>query len=339
MLTQAMPALTKALSGVMSPAAIRQITQALGNCSQEVVQRGDVTLQPASWSNANNGYGSNGGTGGYGGPGTYTGNAWSPNNYQTLFDNSSTNNTAAFDLRSNIDIAGNTYYNSDGGTFPIYFNQSSTNNIGGAMYATYGGPSFGDTYINDIPGTPGRAGLRGEGGIDGLNGFDGFDGFDGEAGFDGRNGGDGLPGGAGAAGNPGGAGRAGLAGLNGFGVRGAGGAAGDRGAAGVNGINAIGQDGVDGVGFNGARGVRGFDGIHGLDGFGAPMKKGLAIATASVFPIHVTLVATVPKYAFDSETCSLVSDGTDNVAFAADSKEVLKAVRLKADRLTFFRPV
>ena len=209
MLTQAMPALTKALEGIMPPAAIRQITQALGNCSQGVVQRGDVTLTPSSWANVNNGYGSNGGTGRYGGPGTYTGNAWSPQNYKSLFDNTSTNNTNEFDLRNNIDIAGNTYYHSDGGSFPIYFNQTSTMNYAGATYMTTGGPTFGDTYITDIPGSPGKNGERGEAAIDGINGEYFSYTYDGEAGADGSNGGDGQPGGAGAAGAPGGVGAVG----------------------------------------------------------------------------------------------------------------------------------
>lgn len=335
MLTQAMPALTKALEGLMPPAAIRQITQALGNCSQGVVQRGDVTLQPSSWANANNGYGSNGGAGKSGGPGTYTGNAWSPQNYKSLFDNPATNNTNQFDLRNNIDIAGNTYYQSDGGSFPIYFNQTSTNNYGGATYTTYGGTTFGDTYITDIPGSPGKNGERGEAAIDGINGEYFSYTYDGEAGADGSNGGDGQPGGAGAAGAPGGAGAAGEKGRWGICVRGAGGAVGDRGAAGVNGRDAFGQDGVDGFGFNGAKG---FDGINGIDGFGAPMKKALAIVAVRAIPKYVTLTATVPKYSFDSETCSLVEDGTDKVIFASGSKEVLKSLTIVAEQKPFFRP-
>jgi hypothetical protein len=334
MLTQAMPALTKALAGMMPPAAIRQITQALGNCSQGVVQRGDVTLTPSSWANVNNGYGSRGGTGKSGGPGTYTGNAWSPQNYKSLFDNTSTNNTTEFDLRNNIDIAGNTYYHSDGGSFPIYFNQTSTNNYGGATYATYGGTTFGDTYITDIPGSPGKNGERGEAAVDGINGEYFSYTYDGEAGADGSNGGDGQPGGAGAAGAPGGVGAKGRWGI---GVRGAGGAVGERGAAGINGRDAVGQDGVDGFGF-GFNGAKGFDGINGIDGFGAPFKKALAVVAFRPIPISVTLRATVPKYSFDSETCSLVEDGTDNVVFAAGSKEVMKSLTIVPDRQPFFRP-
>lgn len=401
MLTQSMPALTKALSGLFPPAAIRQLTQALGNCNQEVVQRGNVTMQPSAWTNANNGYGSNGINGGaggqgvtglngggstggnynggssYGGPGTYTGNAWSPGNYQQLFNNPYTVNNNSYDLRTQIDQAGNTFYNSTGPSFQDFFNATSVNNYGGDVTNIGGNMIWGDTIINENPGSPGQAGKRGESGIDGMNGYDGFDGYDGEAGINGLNGGDGMAGASGPQGLPGNAGGNGLngiggsagsngsdgfngangangangfnganganggngnngiAGRNGFGFRGAGGAAGQPGAAGVNGINGFGQDGLDGVGFNGAAGR---NGMNGMNAVGVDMRVDKAWVGLNYQRTYITLQATVPKYAFDSETCSLIAAGTDKVTFKPKSKKVLKDIKLTPVKKLFFRP-
>lgn len=346
MLTQSMPALTKALTGLIPPAAIRQLTQALGNCNQEVVQRGNVTMQPSAWTNANNGLGS-------GGPGTYSGNAWSPGNYQQLFQNSNTVNNNQYDLRTNIEQAGNTFYNSTGPTFQDFFNASSVNNYGGDVTNIGGNMIWGDTIINENPGSPGQAGKRGESGIDGLNGFDGFDGYDGEAGFDGLNGGDGLPGASGYDGEPGNAGangfngingmngmngiggRNGAEGRNGFGFNGAGGPQGKPGAAGVNGFAADGQDGFDGIGFNGAAGRNGIDGVNAV---GPDMRLAPAVIGVSLLNTLLVLEATVPKYAFDSTTCSLIPDGTDKVKFTPKCRQPLKDLRLTTQRRRFFRP-
>jgi len=345
MLTQSMPALTKALTGLIPPAAIRQLTQALGNCNQEVVQRGNVTMQPSAWTNANNGFGS-------GGPGTYSGNAWSPGNYQQLFNNSSTLNNNQYDLRTNIEQAGNTFYNSTGPTFQDFFNASSVNNYGGDVTNIGGNMIWGDTIINENPGSPGQAGRRGESGIDGLNGFDGFDGYDGEAGFDGLNGGDGLPGASGYDGEPGNAGANGFngingmngingvhgaAGRNGFGFNGAGGPQGQPGAAGVNGFAANGQNGLDGINGIGI-GVAGRNGIDGVNGIGPDMRLAWAVIGVSLKEKLLVLEATVPKYTFDSNTCSLVSDGTDKVTFTPKCKQPLKKLTLVTQRQRFFRP-
>ena len=345
MLTQSMPALTKALSGLLPPAAIRQLTQAIGNCNQEVVQRGNVTMQPAAWTNANNGAG--------GGPGTYTDNAWSPGNYPQIFNNSNTVNNNAYDLRTNIEQAGNTFYNSTGPTFQDFFNANTVNNYGGDVTNIAGNMIFGDTIINENPGSPGQAGKRGESGIDGLNGFDGFDGFDGEAGQDGLNGGDGLPGASGFNGEPGNAGANGFngingingangrAGRNGFGFNGAGGPPGQPGAAGVNGIGARGQNGLDGInglaGLNGI-GINGINGLNGANAVGVPM--GLQQAWIGAFAKEQTfdLKATVPKYVFDSTTCSLVEDGTVNVKFGPKSTKAVIKVQLVPQLKFFFRP-
>ena len=403
MLTQSMPALTKALTGLIPPAAIRQLTQALGNCNQEVVQRGNVTMQPAAWTNANNGYGRNGingingGAGGqgvtgfngggstggnynngssYGGPGTYTGNAWSPANYNQLFNNPYTVNNNAYDLRTQIDQAGNTFYNSTN-SFQDFFNATSVNNYGGDVTNIGGNMIWGDTIINENPGSPGQAGRRGESGIDGLNGYDGFDGYDGEAGINGLNGGDGMAGASGPQGLPGNAGGNGLNGAggtagyngsngydgfngndgsnggnglnggngnngvdgrNGFGFRGAGGAAGQPGAAGVNGVNGWGQNGLNGIGFNGAAGRNGMNGMNGMNAVGVDMRVGKAWVGGNLLNTELTLEATVPKYAFDSTTCSLIEDGTDKVKFTPKCKQPLKKLIIKPQQKRFFGP-
>jgi hypothetical protein len=53
MLTQAMPALVKALTGVLPPAAVKQLTQALGNCNQPLTHRGDVQVTPSQLTTRN----------------------------------------------------------------------------------------------------------------------------------------------------------------------------------------------------------------------------------------------------------------------------------------------
>ena len=54
MLTSVMPAMTRALQGSMNPQAIKQVTQALGNCNQQLTHRGDVQIRPDGWANATN---------------------------------------------------------------------------------------------------------------------------------------------------------------------------------------------------------------------------------------------------------------------------------------------
>lgn len=69
--TQSMPALARALSGTMPQQAVRQLMQALGNCNQDVNQRGGVNIQPTY--RLQNGVAS---------PGT-----WNPSQYQGLLPN------------------------------------------------------------------------------------------------------------------------------------------------------------------------------------------------------------------------------------------------------------
>jgi hypothetical protein len=74
MLTQATPAIVKALQGVLPPNALKQLTQALGNCNQPLTHRGDVNFQP-NYSVGNE-------RGVYGGDGSAP---WNPEDYRGLF--------------------------------------------------------------------------------------------------------------------------------------------------------------------------------------------------------------------------------------------------------------
>lgn len=203
MLTTSIPALTKALAGVLPEAAVRQLTQSLGNCAQPLAHRGPINVQPT-----NNPFALNGA-----GPGAIGGGTWNPYPYQGLLPTT--------DQANNVDVPGYSQggwnlNNNSGGNFFFPTNQEFTTN------SYYGGPTFnvaGDTnftnqyvdnstvtnltveYINGEPvagrdgidglrgerGLAGPAGTPGEDGIDGFNGFDGLPGAPGAAGRDGRN--------------------------------------------------------------------------------------------------------------------------------------------------------
>jgi hypothetical protein len=212
MLTQAMPAVTRALSGVLPPVALRQLTQALGNCNQTVVQRGDVVMRPDAWTNVNNNNG------------TYTGDTWNVNNFGDLLNNIVHNN----DYRQQVDIA-NTQYGDQffdfsqrlGDNLQNIFNGGDTINIGGDTI-------YGDTIFN-ITNPTGR---------DGRDGRDGI----GRDGTDGRSGRDGTAGGAGPSGPPGGDGRNGVSIIGPPGTPGAAGQNGSDGRDGGDGL--AGEDGI-----------------------------------------------------------------------------------------------
>lgn len=224
-----MPALTKALAGVIPPPALRQLTQALGNCNQNVTQRGDVQVQPNAWMNANNRNG------------TYAGGTWNPSDFADLLNN--------IDGREYFDIAGDQYHSSNGSygnqLYDFSVNNSypqtffgDTINIGGDTFNTTNANNYynttqnvnyaGDTIDNRVtygnvitnvggitqnffnapagpPGTPGSAGTNGRDGRDGVSvigpagpaGPQGQPGQDGQNGRDGRDGRDAVGGGGG----------------------------------------------------------------------------------------------------------------------------------------------
>lgn len=133
MLTQQMPALAQALTGVLPPAAVTQLMQALGNCQQGLSHRGSATLYPASQPNRN---------------GLVGAGAWNPSQFQGLIPNAGS--------RVFVDVAGGGgYYDQrkyqggnwyDGGAFSFPIDAAfTTNNY-------YGGDTFnveGSSYFDD----------------------------------------------------------------------------------------------------------------------------------------------------------------------------------------------
>lgn len=213
MLTAAMPAVTRALQGVLPPAALRQLTQALGNCNQTLTHRGDVLLQPDGWTNAINQNG------------VYTNLPPSINDYNTYVNNVYGGNRGG-NVFTNTNVANSIY------------NTNTT--INGPTIVT-GGPRGNDGSA----GRPGTNGTPGTSGVNGLNGGRGIDGVAGRDGRDGLSGRDGGQGPAGPPGDPGAAGRNGADGRDGrSGVRGEEGPAGPPGEPGPAGP--AGRDGRDG---------------------------------------------------------------------------------------------
>ena len=166
MLTQAMPAVVRALQGTMPPAALKQLTQALGNCNQGVSQRGDVNVSPDAWTNINN----NGGV--------YNGDTWNENDYRTLITNgdliNNINNQNAFDFSTRQDFATNNFYGGDIQNYAgdVNISNLNTDNITTNNITVTGGPK-GDPGEPGPPGQPGAAGFDGRDGQDGAPGLPG----------------------------------------------------------------------------------------------------------------------------------------------------------------------
>lgn len=233
MLTQSMPAVIRALQGVLPPAAVKQLTQALGNCNQPLTHRGAVNLQPASPRQT--------------GPGTYGGGQWSVNEYGDLIQQDSQSFYDMADYSSNW----NSYnYGGDSFYFPTTQNFNVINNF------APGGTNLGGETVAERIFTR-EIVFLGPPGADGVDGIDGRDGRDELPGLAGQDGADGIDGLAGAAGAAGAAGPPGARGAGG-----AGGAAGRPGAPGVAGRN--GRDG--GAGRNGRDGLAGLPGLRGRAG-------------------------------------------------------------------------
>lgn len=198
MLTAQMPALTRALSGVLPPAALKQLTQSLGNCNQEMIHRGPIAFAPDSWQNANNNNG------------TYSDFPPSINDYNEFYNNIVNQS----DYTNNISVS-NPFYN-------------NVTNLGDIIITT-GGPAGRD-------GRDGLGGLAGIDGVNGVDGRSGQDGQDGQAGPGGAPGDPGAAGNNGRDGRDGGGGQAGAAGADGAaGAAGAPGAAGGNGRDGRDG--------------------------------------------------------------------------------------------------------
>lgn len=155
MLTSQMPALTRALSGVLPPNALKQLTQALGNCNQEVTHRGPVSIVPDAWQNVSNKNG------------TYDGFPPSVENYNEFYN----------------EIVSNTTSNVYNVNSPVYNNVTRL----GDVITVLGGRAGRD-------GRDGLDGIIGRDGINGIDGRAGRDGTDGMGGVAGPAGPPGAPG-------------------------------------------------------------------------------------------------------------------------------------------------
>lgn len=201
MLTSSMPALTKALADVLPQAAIKQLTQSIGNCAQPLTHRGPVNMQAADVPFANNSAG----------PGASGGGTWNPAQYRDLLPTT--------DQARNVDMPGFNpggwnLTNYGGGNFYFPTSQEFTTNqfYGGPTYNVAGDTNFTNQYVDNssvvnltvkyINGWPapvsqrpaGPPGAPGAAGEDGFDGWDGRDAVDGRPGAPGANGRDGVPG-------------------------------------------------------------------------------------------------------------------------------------------------
>lgn len=174
MLTQATPAIVKALQGVLPPTALKQLTQALGNCNQPLTHRGDVNFQPNYAIGNVNGV--------YGGKGTAP---WNPRDYQDILPGPGVpfgvagGGGGGGSSTSYSNYQGNAYDFSSRSQYDMnYFYGGNTFNVGGDIsnnYSTYnnnpngpGGPGGPRGGYSGPPGSPGATGADGRDGIDGV---------------------------------------------------------------------------------------------------------------------------------------------------------------------------
>lgn len=131
MLTQAMPALVKALTGVLPPAAVKQLTQALGNCNQPLMHRGDVQVTPAQLTTRN------GVVSGVKNGGLVGATGWDPRAYANFLPQAGAfNPSAAYDMPGFSNSSQWNQSNYAGNQFSFPLNQAFTLN-------TYlGAPTF-----------------------------------------------------------------------------------------------------------------------------------------------------------------------------------------------------
>lgn len=230
MLTQSTPAIISALEKSLSPQAIKQLTQALGNCGQPLTHRGPVNLQPGAVAEA-------------GGPGVYNGEAWSPNDYADLLEY----NPGSFYDLADFNSEWNSHnYSGDNFYFPTTQN-FVINNFNYGPGVRIGGETITERLVTReivfLPSQDGEDGRDGRDGRDALNGIDGINGINGSDGVNG------LPGAAGAQGERGHAGPVGSRGSDGRdGRQGVPGVAGQNGRLGQPGpAGRDGRDGVDGI--------------------------------------------------------------------------------------------
>lgn len=192
MLTQTMPALSRALDGQLPPQVVRAVMQALGNCGQEVVQRGGMSVLP----NRLTGLSPRGpqGWNPYGTPNINIndGGAWVPPNAL---------NDPFVDMPNGGGFHAGNWYSTNYGSPNYAFNSATSNQINqffGGPTSYFGGNTVFENIItnnisitnqggNVFGGTPQR-GPAGTAGNDGSDGTDGIDGPSGPPGADGLDG-------------------------------------------------------------------------------------------------------------------------------------------------------
>jgi hypothetical protein len=141
--TQSMPALAKALSGVLPDGAVRQLMQALGNCNQPYTSRGVQNFQyPEQLGNSN---------------GVYSGGQWNPSQYPGLLPSAGSGgqteipgpggwqggNYTGGGYNAN-NYAGNSFY------FPTNQEFSLNNYYGGPIMNVGGNSTFNNITANNI---------------------------------------------------------------------------------------------------------------------------------------------------------------------------------------------
>lgn len=201
MLTEAMPALVRALGGVLPPGAVTQIASALGQCNQPLSHRSGINIQPSPQTNSR----------GLANPG-----AWRPVDYANVLPGiTDLTNLPSNQFYNNVDISNygptfnSTMYGGNTFNFPTsnYFN---TSQFFGGPTNFFGGDTVfeGNTVTTNItvetltadevvtpPGPPGRRGAPGDPGSAGKDGRDGDTGARGAPGAPGGSVIVGIPGG------------------------------------------------------------------------------------------------------------------------------------------------
>jgi hypothetical protein len=153
MLTQAAPAVVKALVESLPEQAVRALTQAIGNCNQPLTHRGPLNIQPYVYGNRR---------------GVYTNQRWNPADYKGILPNAGESDNVdlpgynAGDWNS-VNYAGGNFF------FPTdqYFDESNfyggpTTNIGGdTNFETINATTINVTNVNTTNingGAPGGGG-------------------------------------------------------------------------------------------------------------------------------------------------------------------------------------
>jgi hypothetical protein len=177
MLTNAMPAVMRALQGSLPPNALKQLTQALGNCNQQLTHRGDISVRPDAWSYVNN---NNGAYGGYP-PSSNEYNQYVNNNEYNEYTDINNQNYNTYN--TNIDYGDTIIVQGGPPGDPGRDGREGRDGTDGAAGAAGQAGAAGEA---GPPGSPGAAGGNGRDGRDGAAGRDGAPGSPGAAGRDGR---------------------------------------------------------------------------------------------------------------------------------------------------------